>query len=326
MGRKKKLFAGAAKRQVSRARVGKLTVGPSRTAMKTREGVVDPTLVPPRRRRPTPVAQQRGRTKLGLGRFDAPILQCRVSPVIRFFQTAFLKTYGLKNYHTSRQPAFFLGCYPQDIKAINSHRSIAVIIWGGSDAIRLRSRAAIRRVASKANVFNVASSNFIAADLEAAGIPYKHLPVCATDPSPYSPCPMGDSVYAYVANSHPEFYGGSTIDILARETGIPIIRCNHQTFTRSQMAEVYSRCFIGLRLVPHDANSCTAIELGLMGRRVVWNGGSPNAIPYRSFSDIMEAIRVERERKGHEEEIARLTREYINIGNDWKAVRWHSGS
>ena len=61
----------------------------------------------------------------------------------------------------------------------------------------------------------------------------------------------------------------------------------------SQLVDVYKKCFIGLRLTKHDGLSNTVVELGLSGRRCVWNGGSPNAVRWSTVDSVVEAIKAE---------------------------------
>ena len=89
---------------------------------------------------------------------------------------------------------------------------------------------------------------------------------------------------------------------------------------------MYRRCFIGMRLTEHDGLAHTVTELGLMGRRCVWNGGSPNAIPYKNVDDVVVAIEAERECLPDPEMVAEEMRAYLDIGTDWLDTEWYDGS
>ena len=54
---------------------------------------------------------------------------------------------------------------------------------------------------------------------------------------------------------------------------------------------------MGLRPIEHDGLSNTVSELGLMGRRVIWNGDTPNAINYTSKEEIVELVKQEYENR-----------------------------
>jgi len=92
------------------------------------------------------------------------------------------------------------------------------------------------------------------------------------------------------------------------------------------MHEVYTKCFIGLRLTAHDGFPNTVAELGLMGRKCAWNGASPNAIPWQSVDDLVAAIRTESESIGQENaELAARVRGYLDIGRDWLSPEYYRG-
>ena len=71
---------------------------------------------------------------------------------------------------------------------------------------------------------------------------------------------------------------------------IPIIRAGYDTFTKEELVDVYSQCFLNLRLTPHDGCPNTNIEMGLMGRRSIYNGDLPASIPWKSVDDICQSI------------------------------------
>ena len=59
-------------------------------------------------------------------------------------------------------------------------------------------------------------------------------------------------------------------------------------------------------------------ELGLMGRRVVWNGNTPNAINYRTVSDIVKIIKNESNYMGKfTPKVATEVKEYLQFRDDW---------
>jgi hypothetical protein len=86
----------------------------------------------------------------------------------------------------------------------------------------------------------------------------------------------------------------------------------------SEMPEIYKQCFMGLRLNAHDGLSNTVMELGLMGRMCVWNGGSPNAIPWNTINDVVAAIYKEQQYIGTTNYmVAEVTKKYLDIGTAW---------
>jgi len=86
----------------------------------------------------------------------------------------------------------------------------------------------------------------------------------------------------------------------------------------NSMSGVYDKCFMGIRLTPHDGLPNTVVELGLMGRRCVWNGNLPNAIPWMKDADIIEAVSKEKDRIGQSfPDIRASMLNHISIGDEW---------
>ena len=60
--------------------------------------------------------------------------QCYVSTSLNFFKDHFKNKYNLREYYTVKKPCIFYGCYKcSDLQKIKNHRSLKVIIFGGSD-------------------------------------------------------------------------------------------------------------------------------------------------------------------------------------------------
>jgi hypothetical protein len=83
---------------------------------------------------------------------------------------------------------------------------------------------------------------------------------------------------------------------------------------------IYKQCFCGLRLTRHDGLSNTVVELGLMGRRCFWNGGSPNQITWseNKVDAIVKRLYEERKLVGKvNTEVATATKNWLDIGEEW---------
>ncbi len=94
---------------------------------------------------------------------------------------------------------------------------------------------------------------------------------------------------------------------------IPIIRAGYDTFTREELVSVYSQCFINLRLTPHDGCPNTNIEMGLMGRRSIYNGDLPASISWHSVDDICENILLEYSlREFSNKEVSKIYHTFVN--------------
>lgn len=232
--------------------------------------------------------------------------QAYVSPDLPAFEEAFREKYGLKPYHNPYQPSIFYGCYrAQDIETLKAHQSMAVVIWGGTD-ITLpyvwKDLKPLKRTRLNPLCF-VAGSSFIAQDLDLLKLPYLRRNFVPIRPEDfYNPQPLGKKVYVYLGSpSRENIYGAQYLPQLREK--LPHIEfiyhySNPPTLPRTSLAEVYGECGIGLRLVEHDGCSCTVVEMGLMGRKCVWNADFPNAIPWKNIDDVVEAIETELAKAG----------------------------
>jgi hypothetical protein len=252
------------------------------------------------------------------------IAQARVSPALAFFEEEFLRKYDLRRYSSPRDPALFFGCYGQkDIEVIRKHRGFRVVLWGGSDAMYPRN---IKALEGLRDCFHIAISQFIERDLADRALPFVRLPV-----SPrllgedFAPGPKGPALYVYTSAERPEFYGAETVQKLREKySNIEFITCTATSHGKAALIDVYRQCFLGLRLVPHDGLSNTVVELGLMGRRTVHNGGLPGSLPYSSFEEVCGHIAREQQEVGRTDvALADATRRFLELPPDWLTTEFY---
>jgi hypothetical protein len=244
------------------------------------------------------------------------IKQCNMCPDHMKTFSHFLSKYELSRYKDKHRPALFYGMYQDDVDVLKKHKSLAVIIWRGSDILKKkRLKLAIKKKAK-----HIAISSFIANDLKRAGVEYKLIPVIGADLSSFKPVPMGDEIYAYALKNRYDFYGGEVLSQLKKKSKFKInIIKRSDKYNKEQLAEMYSRCFCGLRLTPHDGVANTVIELGLMGRRCIYNGQTPNSISTdKTVDNIMNIIEKESVRIGTTDyDTAKNVLDFITIGEEW---------
>lgn len=173
------------------------------------------------------------------------------------------------------------------------------------------------------SLYHLAISRFIAQDLEQHQITYLRRNISHSDPAAFSPAPLGSKVYVYggpKSGARAEFYGLDRLPDIREhlpEVTFVVGHTSPPTHPHDQMPKVYLDCLIGLRLTPHDGCSNTVVELGLMGRRCVWNGDLPNAIPWKTTNDIVSAIRNELPLRGLiNEDLGAQTRSALS-NRDW---------
>lgn len=262
------------------------------------------------------------------------IKQCRISRSLTFFGERFLNKYNFERYYDFLKPAFFFGCYgmyAKDCQSIINHRSLAVVIYGGSDAMNLKTRPdVVKALKRSSHVKHIAISKFVSDDLAALGIAHIRLPICPTVFDDYKTCPLGNSVYVYSSHANPTLYNERMAKMVEKlmDYEFPFIYGYSQPpghFTKEQLMDIYKNTFIGLRLTDHDGLPNTMIELGLMGRRVIWNGSSPNAIPFKNSKDIVRTIRKEAEKIGTINNYLNFEmRSFLDIGSFWKDSEYYA--
>ena len=243
------------------------------------------------------------------------IKQGRVSPTIGF---PFLETYGLEEYKSLSDPTIFFGCYnpPTDFSIIMNHIALGVVVWCGTDA-QIINPGKLRAIASKKNIKHVAMGSFVEADLQKAGIECVKLPLTNAPINP-NPIPLGEAVYTYAPTFRYNYYGGQIIDRLKKETDYEIIVTSPKQYTKDELFELYARSFIGLRLTLHDGLAHTAMELALLGRRVVYNDDIPGAIPWIDYNSVLRAIEAESKNIGKTNYVlAHETASFLTISEDW---------
>jgi hypothetical protein len=259
------------------------------------------------------------------------IQQLHTCNATKHFHNRLLKRYKLETITSFSMPFISFGLYTDEeitFKNLISSDALAVIVWGGSDAMRIlydTNKKKLDKIRSKKNMKHIAISNFIHKDLTIAGIEHVCIPVTQTNEEHFNNTILGNKIFYY--NNHnvkkKEFYGVyKTEKILNKyfpdietETGYST-GTGHVEYT--DMHSIYDKCFMGIRLTPHDGLSNVVIEMGLMGRKVIWNGNTPNAIQWSSTQDIIEAIKAEICKIGTlQTQVSKNIIEYINIGEDW---------
>ena len=241
------------------------------------------------------------------------IKQAHVSGSVAFFEDHFRSKYNLGPYIDPDQPAIFVGCYRvEDLKRIKHHKSLAIVVWRGSDSMHVEEQLDIF---NKPNVRHIAIGKYIADDLRLFKIPFTSIPIShfnhAMDPVKKGPC-----VYAYINKTNPSFYGQKIIDQL--DIPFEIVTTAFDSYSRDEVHELYSRCFIGLRLTPHDGLPNTVLELGLMGIPCVYNGELPGSLKWKTVEDVHAHIMEQSKNIGTtDSELAKQMFNHLQCGDEW---------
>ena len=238
-------------------------------------------------------------------------IQLRCSGSISFFKTPLQDKYKFIEYQNEHSYTIFFGMYTTlDYEALKNHKGNAKILWGGTDALKLPEFIKKYKDVLK-KYTHIAQSSFIYHTLAAHKIHSELIPITTVNVEDIKPEPIGNSIYFYVGNNT-NFYGAHYIDKIRKGTGLEVIVTKSKEFKRGEVLEMYKKCFIGLRLTPHDGLPHTVVEMGLMGRPCIFNGkGIPGTIEWNNIADIINTIlKVHKERK--EIDVEEMHNSFIN--------------
>jgi len=201
-------------------------------------------------------------------------------------------------YTNPLKTAFFFGCYGEiQLQQAKDHKGKLYLCWTGGDIRYLKKHPELVELVRGENIIHIAISNFIEKDLKEFGLDYICAPILPFK-TEFSPVPLGDSIYIY--KSQHSLYGRELNNkIKERLPDIHFIESEFGVHSREEMQYIYGRCFTGLRLTSHDGLSNTVCEMGLMGRKVIWNGNTPNALAWTDEDSIIQAIELARKAKPH---------------------------
>lgn len=225
--------------------------------------------------------------------------------------------YGLADYTDNQSHLVIFGMYrDEDFATLKNHSGPCTIVWQGSDALNLPSDWAdyIRESGAE----NIAISSFIFDALTNLWLSPTLKFLSATVPLPeLENCPNGDFVHFYSSNMSNEsarYLGEEMIPELIMKTGIPIIRTAFGMYDKPTLFNIYRKCFLNLRLTTFDGCPNTNLEMGLMGRKSVFNGyGIPGSIPWIDTNHVADIILNEYDnRKKDNSEVSQQIFKFLN--------------
>ena len=236
------------------------------------------------------------------------MIQAHISQSLEGLESGLIEKYGLMPYVDSKDECVFFGMYRQSDfdKIMLQHPSRSAIVWFGSDALNLP----IEWIDYVRQTTNIAVSKQVQETLKAKNITSIYKPINAVIPTHFNNVPNGDNIFWYYGNA-PEFYGVDLINEIEQRISIPIIRVGHNALSKDALINVYSKCFLNLRLTTHDGCPNTNIEMGLMGRKSIYNGDLPCSIKWDSIDSICNSIETEYQNRNNDN--SNISQEFINF-------------
>ena len=244
------------------------------------------------------------------------VKQIRVSGSVAPFREKMMSKYNLLEYNDKNSPAVFFGLYNDtDYTAAESHKSHIIVVWCGTDALKLEKFK--DRVKKLKNVVHIAMSEFISNTLNKYGIKHKILPITPTKLIKNRK-DRGNKVYFYTSKTDRLKYGGDLLEEVKKRIPFEVVEGYHGKFNKEELEKVYEDTFIGLRLTKHDGLPNTVVELGLMGRKCVYNGNLTNSLPYKNIDDIVNHIFFEyKNRMNDNTDIVDNIYDELTIDDSW---------
>jgi len=246
------------------------------------------------------------------------------------FRRPFFKKYGLAGYRNANEPAIFFGVYKPQWRRILGHKGLLVMVWAGTDILQVtKNQHMIDHLKARKNTFHIAISRYIAVDLDNIGLPYRRLPITPFVPD-LGPVPIGNKIYAYLPPQFPAIYGKHIVDRL--QVKMPYLKFIISDFNKMErnilIRKIYPQCFLGLRLTKHDGLSNTVMELGLMGRKVIWNGGTPHTISWNNEKELVRVIKdAYKKRKTWDvNNISKDVKAYLTMDDSWLHTEYYTTS
>jgi len=229
----------------------------------------------------------------------------------------FKTKYGLKPYGDTYYPLVIFGMYrDRDLRIYLQNKSYVTVVWTGSDALKLTASWAAKINSRPATHYAI--STWVQDKLASHGVDSFYSPISATI-GKANPVPRGNSVYFYTSHTSQEssdHYGEYMIEEIKAKTGLNVITATYETYDKVKLNDVYRDCFVNLRLTKFDGLPNTNLEMGLLGRRSIYNGSIPGSIKWRDVDDICDAIMWEYyKRHDDNTEIAEMTDILVNSPN-----------
>lgn len=220
--------------------------------------------------------------------------------------------YKLKTYTNLTEPLVIFGMYrEEDYETLINHESEVVIVWQGSDAKDLPSEW----IEAVKTAKNYSCSHWVQQSLLNHGIESELRYLSATKPKKIN-YPNGDSIYFYSSIKGSDVYGEEIVDEIEKIIDIPIIRVYYGMYKKSEINEIYKKCFVNLRLTNHDGCPNTNLEMGLMGRKSIYNGSLPHSIKWTDVDSICESIMKEYKNRNNDNK--QVSKDFIKFINDNK--------
>ena len=224
--------------------------------------------------------------------------QIIVSKSLRKFKKRIMDKYNLNEYYSNTKPCLFFGLYNlDDINKLEKHIGKRYILWGGTDADKtnFNHNMLIRIIKNIKIETHFSISKNLYSRLNDLGFNPINININLVDKKIFKPITKyGNKIYIYNGNCYGrEYVYGKEIyeEVMRRLPEFDFILSNEINKEYYEMPDVYSQCFIGLRLTKNDGNANTVQEMNSMNIPIIHNGDENNSLSWETVDDVELQIR-----------------------------------
>lgn len=273
------------------------------------------------------------------------IYQIHISKSLNHFNRIKDK-YNLKLYDKNNNNSLLVfGLYdPIDYRIVKNHKGCVYILWGGSDIDdRIKySKYMINKIGKLAKnriINHIAISNDIYNRLKKHSFEAIKMKLNLVDTNIFKPLDKlninSNTIYVYngLTKNKEWIYGKELYEeIMNRLPEFKYIFSNKINVPYESMPQIYSKCFIGLRLTKHDGNANTVQEFEAMKIPIIHNGECKNSIGWNNIDDIELQIRYRHiylfnQRISNRRKILFVCNDYPSYGgaatNCFDLIKWY---
>jgi len=225
-----------------------------------------------------------------------PATQVHVSSSLIHLENRFMQKFNLIKYNNKKDPSLFFGIYNKtDFLILKNHIGDKYIIWGGTDfdtSYDYRKNT-ISLILKQKIKLHYAISNDILKRLKKYNLSCERIHINLVDTTIFKKLTeYGNSIFIYngLKSGNEKIYGKKIYNkVIKKLSQFTFILSNTLNAVYKDMPDIYSRCFIGIRLTKRDGNANMVQEMLQMGIPVIHNGEYPT-IKWKNENDIIENI------------------------------------
>jgi len=224
------------------------------------------------------------------------INQIHISKGVSMFKNRIQDKFQLTSYTCTVSPVLFFGVYTDDdLYKLKNHTGVKYIIWGGEDAnLNLKhSLSTLNEVKLLHNTVHISISECIYQRLSSQNIPSVLIDFNLVDNNLFKPVETkGFKVFIFNGQTpgREHVYGKEIYtEIMRRLPQYSYILSNTLNEPYENMPNIYSQCFMMLRLTNYDGNANSVQECVAMNIPVIHNQ-SKYGLKWNTIEDIIQHI------------------------------------